>query len=147
MILQNSMTISGQKALFSNPGVFQDQGQIQGHFQVCANPGTAIQWGYMYKPSLLIICVGNSEGSDETCGCADNFLGFTHAPCNKYQNLILAHLFLCRSMKNNKLDPPYLAMFSPSELSQPKLLVRSVVSAALLSLVYKQTHNNFSQSV
>ena len=36
-------------------------------------------------------------------------------------------------------------MFSPSELSQPKLLVRSVVSAALLSLVYKQKHN-ISQS-
>ena len=30
MILQNSRTIPGQMALFQIPGVFQDQGQIQG---------------------------------------------------------------------------------------------------------------------
>ena len=41
MILQNSRTIPGQKALFSIPGVFQDQGQIQGLFQVRANPFNA----------------------------------------------------------------------------------------------------------
>ena len=42
MILQNSRTSPGQKALFQIPGVFQDQGQIQGSFQVCANPGRLI---------------------------------------------------------------------------------------------------------
>ena len=32
-------TMPGQKTLFFQiPGVFQDQGQIQGLFEVCANP-------------------------------------------------------------------------------------------------------------
>ena len=38
MILQNSRTIPGQKALFSNSRSFSRQGQIQGLFQVCSNP-------------------------------------------------------------------------------------------------------------
>ena len=39
-IFNNDFTIFQDKRhFFQFPGVFQDQGQIQGLFQVCANPG------------------------------------------------------------------------------------------------------------